>query len=77
MGLASFASVLHGSLVGKCVASGSLASVVPFSHVSCMYLFKFMLLIFRFGVLRFRFGVLWCVYVSQAEHKIDKPSNNY
>ena len=49
-GLASLAGLLHVSLVGKCVASGSLlASVVPFSHVSCMYLFEFMLLWFRFG----------------------------
>ena len=62
-GLASFAGLLHVSLVGKCVASGSLlASVVPFSHLPCMYLFEFMLLRFRFGGLEVSLrGLLVCV----------------
>ena len=73
-----FARAFHGSLFGKCVASGSLfASVLPFSHVTFMYLFEFMLLRFRSGVLRFRFGVLWCVWGSEAEPQSDIPPNNY
>ena len=68
---ACFAGVLHGSLIGKRVVSGSFfAGVLPFSHVTYIYLFEFMLL-------RFRLGVLWCVWGSEAEPQSDIPPNNY